>query len=292
LKSSPTITAVVISRNEGKELGLTVQNLDDTLPAGSEIMVVDDGSTDQSADQLKLKRGRIRLRQVKDYGVARARNLGARLGKGEILVFADAHIRLPEGWWKPLAEMVENPKVGGAAPAINHYRPGAQTGYGLRFKDPSLEVGWLLNRAGPPFPAAILPGCCFAMRRGVFEDTGGWDERLLRRGGVDNEGCVRFWLLGYDLMVAPEVLVRHKFREASPYPVGWSGFVYNRLRLAFAHFKPERLGKVIAAQTKLHSFGQAMLLLTASGIQEHRLALWKRRKRSDDWYFERFRMEW
>jgi len=43
------ISVVVISRNEGGELRRTVENFDDTLPAGSEIVVVDDGSTDGSA---------------------------------------------------------------------------------------------------------------------------------------------------------------------------------------------------------------------------------------------------
>jgi len=292
VKSPPRITAVVISRNEGKELRLTVESFDDTLPAGSEILVVDDGSTDRSIERLKLKPRRIRLKQVNNYGVARARNLGARIGKGDLVVWADAHIRLPEGWWKPLAEIVENPRVGAAAPAIGHLHSGMQTGYGLQFKGPSLEVGWLVDRAGPPFPSPVLPGCCFAMRRDVFEATGGWDEGMVSRGNVDNEGCVRFWLLGYDLMIAPEVVVRHLFRDVSPFPVGWAGFLFNRLRLAFAHLKPERVGKVVEAQRKHSHFGEALLLTMKSDIARHRATLLKRRKRDDDWFFERFGMRW
>ena len=292
MKAPPKLSVVVISRNEGKELRLTVENLDDTLPAGSEIVVVDDGSTDGSARRLKLKRGRIRMKRVKNHGVARARNLGARIGRAGIVVFADAHIRLPENWWKPLAELLENPRVAGAAPAVNHILPGFRTGYGLRFKGPCLEAGWLLDRPKSPVPAPILPGCCFAMRRDVLEATGGWDEGMFSRGGVDNEGCVRFWLLGYELMVAPDVLVRHLFRDVSPFHVGWAGFVHNRLRLAFAHLNAERIGKVICEQTKHHRFGQAMLLLAERGIAAHRAALLKRRKRDDDWFFERFGMEW
>jgi len=42
------ISVVVISRNEGRELKRTVENLDDTLPAGGEIIVIDDGSKDGS----------------------------------------------------------------------------------------------------------------------------------------------------------------------------------------------------------------------------------------------------
>ncbi len=69
------ISVVVISRNEGRELKRTVENFDDTLPAGSEIIVIDDGSSDGSANHLARRRGRIRLHRVHGYGVARARIL-------------------------------------------------------------------------------------------------------------------------------------------------------------------------------------------------------------------------
>src|SRR5215467_3192988 len=88
------ISVVVISRNEGRELKRTVENFDDTLPAGGEIIVIDDGSTDGSADRLAQRRGRIRLHRGQGYGVARARNFGARQAQGNVIVYADAHLRL------------------------------------------------------------------------------------------------------------------------------------------------------------------------------------------------------
>src|SRR5262249_39055811 len=121
---------------------------------------------------------------------------------------------------------------------------------------------------------------------------GGWDEGLLQRGGVDNEGCVRFWLFGYDLMIAPEVLIRHKFRKESPYPVDWSAYVHNRLRLAFAHLCPERLGKVVDALRGYPCFGEALAFLVERNISAHRPEMLGRRKRTDDWFFERFGFKW
>src|SRR5262249_27832573 len=136
------ISVVVISRNEGRELSRTVENLDDTLPAGSEIIVIDDASTDRSVERLRVKRGRIRLNRVESYGVAAARNFGARQARGSVIVYADAHLRLNRDWWRPLLDTLENPKVGAAAPAIIGYR-GGRIGYGLKFKDRRLEVRWL-----------------------------------------------------------------------------------------------------------------------------------------------------
>ena len=286
------ISVVVISRNEGAELRRTVENLEDTLPDGAEIVVVDDGSTDRSAGHLARRRGRVRLERVENLGVARARNFGARQSRGEIIVFADAHIRVAEFWWRPLAEILEDPKVGGAAGGVTHLPPMPDIGYGLKFKGPDLGVKWLPKRSDAPYPAPILPGCCMAMRRDVFEAVGGWDEGTFQRGCVDNEGCVRLWLFGFDLVIAPEVVVRHRFREKSPYPVAWPQYLHNRLRLAFAHLNPQRLGKVVAAQRRHPGFGEALLLVMEGGIAARRGEMMARRVRSDDWYFERFGMKW
>lgn len=301
---APRISVVVISRDEGAELRRTVENLDDTLPDRAEIVVVDDGSTDRSADRVVRKRGRVKLVRMRGLGVARARNFGARQSRGEIIVFADAHIRVEKLWWRPLAEILEDPKIGGAAGAVTHLplsrrrvpAPNrgrqAAVGCGLKFKGPDLDVVWLPKRSDVPYPAPILPGCCMAMRRDVFETAGGWDEGTFQRGCVDNEGCVRLWLFGFDLVVAPEIVVRHRFREKSPYPVGWPEYLNNRLRLAFAHLNPQRLGKVVAAQRRRPGFGEALLLVMEGGIAARRREMMARHVRDDDWYFERFGMKW
>src|ERR1700682_3583946 len=236
------ISVVVITRNEGEELRRTVENLDDTLPESAEIVVVDDGSTDGSPDHLAL-RGRVKLHRTHGLGVARARNFGVRHARGDTLVFADAHIRLGQFWWRPLTEILKDPRAGGAAPAIMKMPKVERKGYGLKLTGPDLKIAWLRKEGNAPFPAPILPGCCLAMRRDVFESSGGWDKGLLQRGGVDNEVSVRLWLFGFELMIAPEVVVRHLFRKESPYPVGWPQYLHNQLRLAFAHLNPRRLGR-------------------------------------------------
>lgn len=285
------ISVVVISRNEGKELKWTVENLDDTLPAGGEIIVIDDGSTDNSGRHVAKRRGRVRLHRVESYGVARSRNFGARQARGDVVVYADAHLRLETDWWRPLVEVLENPRVGGVAPAIVGYRPGP-IGYGLTFKDARLEVRWQRRKPRRPVAAPIIPGCCFATRRDVIDATGGWDERQLQRGNIDNEGCVRFWMLGYDLMITPDTIVAHKFRKRSPYHVGWSEFLFNRLRLAFVHFNPARLGKVVASLRHYPCFGEALAMLAASDIAERRRQIDSCRVRDDNWYCNRFNMSW
>jgi len=280
------ISVILITRNEGAELHHTVENLRDTLPARSEIVIVDDGSTDGSTARYRRRIAAAGL------GVARARNLGAAHSKGDLLVFADAHIRLDRGWWKPLADVLDNPRIAAAAPAVTHLPAIESSGYGLRFTGPDLDARWLRVRPKEPSAVPIIPGCCVAMRRKAFTAVRGWDSGLRHRGGTDNEMSVRLWLMGYEAVVHPEVSVRHLFREVSPYPVGWPEYLHNRLRLALAHFSPARMAKVVRALHRHASFGEAMALLLEGGISQRRLEMSARRKRTDDEFFDRFGMKW
>jgi glycosyltransferase involved in cell wall biosynthesis len=153
------ISVVVISRNEGNELRRTVENFDHTLPEGSEIIVVDDGSTDGSANQVRTRRGRIRLYRVENYGVARARNAGARQARGGVIVYADAHLRLEADWWRPMLDLLQDPTVGGVAPAIVGFRAG-QIGYGSPSVPNWRSAGFVAGpvvRGRPSSPAVASP---------------------------------------------------------------------------------------------------------------------------------------
>jgi glycosyltransferase involved in cell wall biosynthesis len=293
VRSDPRISVVVISRNEGSFLKRTVENLSDTLPSSAEIIVVDDGSTDRSADGLARRGNRVRLHRAKGLGVAKSRNFGGQHARGDILIFADAHLGLDPGWWRPLTDQLEDPRVGALAPGIAKWKDDGVIGWGIRFKGPQMEVKWIRPKPKEPAAFPILPGCCMAMRRDVFERPGGgWDDGLHQRGNVDNEVSVRLWLLGYELRVVPEVVVRHRFRKSSPFPVGWPQYLHNRLRLAFVHFKPERLARVVASLRRYPGFGEAMALLVDGDIGARRREIFSLRTRDDDWYFERFRLHW
>ncbi len=288
--SEPRISVVVISRNEGSFLKRTTENLADTLPAGAEIIVVDDGSTDKSTEGLSR---RVRLHRAKSLGVARARTFGGQRARGDILIFADAHLGLDAGWWRGLTEPLQDPRVGAVAPGIAGWKDDGFIGWGIRFQGPRMEVKWLRRKPKAPAAAPILPGCCLAMRRDVFERPGGgWDSGLHQRGNVDNEVSIRLWLLGYELLVAPDVVIRHRFRKRSPFPVGWPQYLHNRLRLAFVHFNPERLGKVVSSLRRHPGFGEAMALLVEGDIGARRREIFSVRAHDDDWYFERFRLHW
>ena len=240
------ISVVIPALNEGDSLRRTVEQLQATLPAESEIIVVDNGSSDGSSHFMR-KHGDIRLRLIRKppLGAAQARNHGAMLAKGEFLVFADGHVDVSMGWWQPLVKALEDPSVGAVGPVISVMGNPNSKGYGLRIVGPDLGCEWLGEPHASPGQAPALGGCLLAMRRECFEQVGGFDDGMIVWGSEDMELSVRLWLLGYQQLVISEVDVAHKFRTQHPYQVDWAAVVHNQLRLAFAHFNPARLERVI-----------------------------------------------
>jgi glycosyltransferase involved in cell wall biosynthesis len=286
-----SLSAVVISLNEGESLRRTVDNLRDTLPPQSEIIVVDDGSTDGSVDFLgDGYPGVMLLRPAERLGVARARNLGARHATGDVLVFSDAHVRVPEGWSGSLLELLDRPNVGAVAPAIGMMQPAAaaSTGYGQKWSDASLAVGWLGQQSSTPYPVPLLCGCFLALRRDVFHEIGGFDSGMVLWGAEDSELSIRLWTLGYECWVAPEVDVQHAFRARFPYEVKWEPVLHNRLRLATMHFGPRRLQRVVERLKKYDEFAAASVRLLTGDLAARRSTLRSHRRYDDDWFFGNF----
>ena len=282
------ISLVIISRNEGSELEATVANLMQTVPASQrEIFVVDDGSTDGSAEFL-TSLPEIRILHSEGIGVARARNFGASHATGQVVVFCDAHIRAPENWYLPVLQALEDPRVGACAPGIYSLLEPDRRGYGLFIDGPDLHASWHAKRPDAPLEVAVLPGCFLAMRREVFEATGGFDPGMRQLGGNDNEVSFRLWTFGYKLLILPQVEVGHLFRTVAPYETTWASVVHNRLRMAMVHFDAARVERVVEALVQYERFPAGLALMTGGDHAERRIAVAKRRKFDDVSYFNAF----
>jgi GT2 family glycosyltransferase len=226
--------------NEGEYLQRTVQSLMAGLPDDGEILVVDDGSTDRSADFLERTDERITLlRPGGRLGSPRARNFGARHARGKILVFSDAHVATPPAWATQLRAALNNPDVGAVMPAIRVMRfpddyetvpasdNGEARGYGLAWSDAGLGVRWLARKTENAYPVPLLGAGFMAMRRTVFAAVGGFDPGLDLWGSEDAELSVRLWTLGYECLVLPGLEVAHLFRRDRPYHVDWEAVLCN-----------------------------------------------------------------
>lgn len=289
--ANPRVSIVIITRNEGAELQATVTNLLDTLTADRrELIVVDDGSSDDSAAFLEAVPEVLLLRSDR-LGVAQARNFGASRATGDVILFADAHIRAPQGWSEILLDALQAENVGAVAPCIYSLTEPHRRGFGLYLSGPDLHARWRRREGPDPYPVPILPGCFLAMRRETFCRTGGFDSGMRMLGGNDNELSCRFWLLGYDLLVVPGIEVGHLFREKAPYEARWAALVHNRLRMAFVHFEPGRVERVVHALRIYEHFPNAIAMMLDTDVFARRAVIAASRRFTDSWYFEKFGLE-
>ncbi len=297
------LSVVVVSLNEGEHLRHTIDNLTASMPAGSEIVVVDDGSADGSADFLQAGYDHVTaLRSTSRLGSAQARNFGAQHARGKTLVFCDAHVAVRPGWLEPLLVALNRPDVGAVMPAMrvmrypdDYHFPTATSedhkearGYGLRWRDASLGVEWLHSVGSEPYPVPLLGAACLVIHRNLFAAIGGFDPGLMIWGCEDAELSLRLWTLGYECLVVPAVEVAHLFRRVRPYRVEWEAVLYNKLRLATVHFNSERRRRVMEQLKSNGAFAAALARLESSDVEVRSSQLRAFRRYDDDWFFERF----
>jgi GT2 family glycosyltransferase len=287
-----SISVVVTTHNEGAMLRSTVTALLASLPVDGEILVVDDqssdGSTgfiDSSLPRLRLIRSRVRM------GVAAARNLGASEAAGSLIVFSDAHVQPDSDWARHFEQALADSSVGAVGPAIMAMGNSSDVGYGRRWRNAALDGQWLPCRGSDPYPVPMLGGGFLAMRRNVFEDTGGFDTGLLLWGGEDLELCARMWMLDYKCLVLPTVQVAHLFRARSPYPIPWPVYLHNLLRIAVVHFGEHALMRVVASLRSHPAFSEAFVRLLESDVWTRRESIRAKRVHDDEWYLSHFGMD-
>jgi GT2 family glycosyltransferase len=289
------ISFVIGSLNEGENLKKTIRNLqaNTTETEDYEIIVADDASTDGSSDFIsEVQDRRVHLYKTKErLGSANSKNFGAEKAQGELLCFLDAHVLFPRGWLKPLMEQLEKEKVGIVAPALSSWHNPQVKGYGMRWRNARLDMAWLTRQRSHPYPVPMVGLACMAFRRAFFEKIGGFDRGLRSYGTTDQEICLRSWLLGYEVVMVPEVTVAHYFRSKFPYPVSWVNTVYNKLRTVHTYFNPDRQKRSLAALKSMPRFQEAYKLFRKKSIADRRNRFLEMCQYSDDWFFEKFAMK-
>ena len=286
---TPGMFSVVIpTLNEGSMLAMTTNSiLGATHWPDYEIVVVDDGSTDGSADLYeRCPNPRIRLLRAGGLGVARARNLGAEHARGEFVVFLDAHCRVAPDWLDRFAEALAPADVALAGPCFTRLTTPSPRGCGVYWADWSLEQRWFEPMAGSgAYDVPLTIGACQAFRSQVFRALGRYDDGFTRWGSEDVEICLRAWLLGWRVVVDPAVGVAHHFREARGYEVDDVEVTFNFLRMLYLHFSAPRIRRILAALAGNPCVGPAMDRLHASDVFELRAEMEASRLFDDGWFF-------
>lgn len=174
--AAPLVSVIIPNHNYGGYLSEAIDSALAQTHRSLEVLVVDDGSTDQSSEVLRRYEGRLRVIRQARGGVAAARNRGAQESRGELLAFLDADDRwLPQKLQRQLERLRHDPALGlvhcGARliDAAGHRLAEVMEGVAGRVVEDLL----FFRRAG-----VVTGGSGMLLSRQVFEEAGGFDTRL------------------------------------------------------------------------------------------------------------------
>jgi GT2 family glycosyltransferase len=208
-------TSIVIPTiNQQKYLADCIESIGRFTPEPHEIIVIDNGSTDGTADYLRsLPRNKVRFKCFdRNLGFAGAVNQGLMMARGSTILFLNNDTVVTEKWLANLLACLEaNPRHGLVGPVTN-YISGDQlikTTYGTMEEMHRFARAFNRLDASKWTATERLTGFCVLMRRDVFRRIGYLDEGFEIGNCEDDDYGFRCRLLGLDLIIAKDTFIHH-----------------------------------------------------------------------------------
>ncbi len=193
-------------------------NIRDHTPEAHEVIVVDNGSDDETALSLQKivneQTGEdLRIIYNQDNrGFPRACNQGMAAACGDTLVILNNDVVVSHNWLHNLLHcLYSKPEHGLAGPVTNWISGSQQRPKSYTDMEEFHIFAHQHNQSDPTrwTYSLRLVGFCLAIRREVYQQVGGFDERFGRGNFEDDDYCMRVRRAGYKLVLAGDTYVHH-----------------------------------------------------------------------------------
>lgn len=241
-KTSPTISVILVTYKEDKELLLCLVSLlksqqrdkrSQHYPA--EIIVVDNNVQGRIKKVLAKKFPEVRyINSGADIGYGAGNNLGAQQANGKYLFFVNPDTKIEPGAITLLAQFLENnPSVGIVAPTLYDMQGNRYPDQGSQELTPLTAIAshsifhriwsdnpisrtyWLGDRdINKPQQLAVVPGTAFMILRALFEEVKGFDERFFLYF-EESDLCRRVRQRDWEVWQIPNSRLRHIWHAAT-----------------------------------------------------------------------------
>jgi glycosyltransferase involved in cell wall biosynthesis len=205
LPEAPFVSVIVCSYNGGKTLTACLESLSKLNYPNYEVILVDDGSKDNTAEIAK-RFSSVHYIHQENHGLSHARNTGAAAAKGEVFAYTDSDCMVDVDWlYYLIGTLVSGDYAGVGGPNV-----------------PPPAKDWIQAcvAAAPGGPSHVLltdivaehiPGCNMAFYRWAFENVGGFDIEY-HAAGDDVDFCWRLQQSGSVIAFSPTAVVWHHRR--------------------------------------------------------------------------------
>src|SRR5437667_3623629 len=222
--SEPLVSVIVVNWNGAGELEICLPTLLAQSYRPLEIIVVDNGSADDSAD-VAHRLGVRWLPLDHNVGLAPELNRGAEAATGELLLFVNNDMRFHEEFVASMVcEILRNDDVF-TVDALQYDWKGEDIVHLATRLAPEARPGFRCHQLMPGLyiwqehqdsPTAVLMASAANMlaRRSMFQVLGGFDEKLFF-GYEDVELCWRGWVHGWKTVFAPRARCWHRVGHSS-----------------------------------------------------------------------------
>jgi glycosyltransferase involved in cell wall biosynthesis len=203
--AEPSISVVVPVYNDARRVGAAIAAVLAQTRVPSEVIVVDDGSNDGTADVVRTFGEVVTYAAKPNGGPASARNHGIELASSDLVAFTDSDCRPAADWLERLVHGFDDGDVAGVGGVVRGIGTSAASVYAdMRgLLDPRMsdegQVEWVTTA-----------NACF--RRSTLLEVGLFRERFGKPGGEELELCRRLLDGGYELRLVDDALVLHDHR--------------------------------------------------------------------------------
>lgn len=209
-------TSIIIpSYNQREMLIECLDSIEAFTPQPFELIVVDDASTDGTAEAVKQRRN-VRLAvHESNRGFAGAVNTGLMMAKGNTILLLNNDVLVAENWLGNMLSCLNSaPGIGAVGPVTNYI--GGEQQVGVPYDAGDREGMWRFAAAHNVSCQARwrqterLVGFCLLLNRETVQQTGYFDEGYRIGNYEDDDYIVRLRLQGLKLMIAGDAFIHHK----------------------------------------------------------------------------------
>jgi len=198
-----TVSVIVPAYNASATIGKALEALSkQNCFQPFEVIVVDDGSVDDTANIVRSFASVIYVRQD-NAGPASARNHGARLARSEFLAFTDSDCIPHEDWISQLMAGFGETQVGVVAGSYGIANPESRLAQCI-----FSEIRWRHTHLMPDFPNSF-GSYNFCVRKEIFEAVGGFNTAYRHASGEDNDLSYKIIQSGWRIYFQRKALVDH-----------------------------------------------------------------------------------